>query len=242
MCIDESIDSFDGVCEDCGLVLNNGTDLGAVDWKISDQHRSQNDDESWLSFCTVRNATDQRLAHAFDSLEEFADQLDLDTKTRHEAADVYCDAYRTETTDGRKTECVVAACLRLATQKQGKPIPEGRLVELPNVSQKKFHLSHTALQKNLEFQPPAAQPSDYISFLTTALGLDEHGRRAVEKTLGDVADEPALVGKDPVGIAAAAVYLTQENYTQATLADTAGVSTETIRQRLKQLRKLANHD
>ena len=47
----------------------------------------------------------------------------------------------------------------------------------------------------------------------------------------------ALVGKDPAGVAAGGLYYTADSLTQQTVAETVGVSTETIRLRAADLRE-----
>jgi len=55
--------------------------------------------------------------------------------------------------------------------------------------------------------------------LNKALDLDESEITATDQSLGAVSGADSLVGKDPKGIAAATVYLTGEDYTQAAVAE-----------------------
>jgi len=240
--IDNTIDPVDGVCHDCGFVIQEGVDQAAVDWQTCIEGDEDSRTEDWLTECSVRNASEQQIACAFNTLEETANRLDVGIDVRHEAADIYCDAFRAKTTDGRETACMVAACLRIASYEVNEPIPAGRLTESPAIDRKKFFLSQSALENDLEHPLPTSEPSDYLPFLGTALDLNKRELRSAEDELETVVDEPAFVGKDPAAIAAAGVYVTLNEHTQSDVAAAAGVSTETIRQRVNQLRELTIDD
>jgi transcription initiation factor TFIIB len=75
-------------------------------------------------------------------------------------------------------------------------------------------------------------------FLDDEFTVDEDHLQASTDLLEDIASSSSLVGKDPSGIAAAALYVTGEELTQADVAEAVGVSTETVRNRVAQLREL----
>lgn len=237
--LDESVGEFDGVCTECGFVIHDSTELSAPDWRVVDEDDAQPDDD-WLATCRVQNATEQRLAEAFDALEEFADRLTLPVGLRCDAADIYCEALLAGTTDGRDTTTMVAACVRLASLQAEKPIPANRLAEPPDIDSRQFHRSYSVLSDDLDQWPPTPKPVDYLPFLDRELAVDDERLQASVRMLEEVAGDPALVGKDPSGIAGAALYLTVDEQTQSSIADTIGVSTETIRHRVAQLRELVS--
>ena len=240
--IDESVCEFDGICSECGFVVHDSTNPTETEWVLADEKREENQQEDWLTVCRVRDATEKQLAQAFATIEDIAHHFDLPIDIREEAADVYCDAFHETTTDGRDTTCLVAVCVRLASLEVEKPVPTSRLTEIHDVDDKKFRQSYIALRKELEYTPPTLTPIDYLWFLSKALDLDESELQATERPLKAVSDERSLIGKDPTGIAAATIYLEGQDYTQSTVAEAAGVSTETIRVRANQLQKLLNHD
>ncbi len=239
--IDESVEVFEGVCETCGFVIHEEANSLSLEWKVADETFGRTEDQNWMSECRIRNATEQQLAEAFETLEDFANHLDLSNKVIKETVDIYCDAFRSEVTDGRVTACVVGACLRLASQRTGTPIPMSRITELSNVDEKKLHRSHLALCDELEFELRMLKPSEYVSFLQLELELTDTDREAAEQLVDRVKGKQAFVGKDPAGIAAAGVYLLQEDFTQLNVAEAVGLSTETVRQRINQLREEVYH-
>ncbi|WP_336339680.1 transcription initiation factor IIB family protein [Haloarcula brevis] len=138
--------------------------------------------------------------------------------------------------------CIIAACARLASLSASQPIPPGRLSELPSVDPRKYRLSLAGIQSDLGLSPALPTPEDYVFFLAGELDLEDVVLGVTETTLEQIEGHSALVGKDPVGITAAAIYLAAENKTQSEVADASGVSTETIRQRVNQLRTLVSDD
>jgi len=240
--IDESVSGFDGVCDACGFVIHDETDPTPPDWQLAENNSEETQRDDWLAVCQVRDATEKQLAQAFAAIEDLAQTLNLPTGLRQDSADLYCEAFRSKTTDGRDTTSFVAACVRLASLQSEKPIPTSRLTEIEDAESKKFRLSYNALQEELERSPPTPTPVDYIWFLDKALDLDESKITATDRALQAVTGDDALIGKDPKGIAAATVYLKGEHYTQAAVAEAVGVSTETIRVRANQLQELLSHD
>jgi len=239
--IDESIEELIGVCIECGFVIHDPEDT-TPEWLQSPEELEEQPDEDWLAVCRVRDSTEQQLAQAFAALEDIGEVLCLDTDIREEAAAVYCDAYIAGTTDGRDTTCTIASSVRLASLAASKPIPSARLNGLPAVDKKKYRLSHTALQTDLGLRPILPTPEDYCHFYAEELDLEPRVLNESHRIFEQISGQPALTGKDPVGITGSVIYLTAENITQSELADAGGISTETIRQRVNQLRNIVSDD
>jgi len=237
--IDDSVESLQGVCERCGFVIRDDADSNSLKWVVGEQLFRQAEKEDWLSACRVRNATEQRLAEAFNELEDFTNQLGLSDEIRESAIDIYCEAFRVGITDGRNTTCVVAACLRLASRRVGRPIPKSCLTGFSGVDESKFHRGDLALCDEWDIALCLPTPTEYLPFLKTQLELANEECEAAKRVLTTVEGHQSLVGKDPAGVAAGAVYLSQKETTQWDVAKAVGLSTETIRQRIKQLREVA---
>lgn len=236
--IDQSIAEVNAVCNGCGVVIHDVTDPAPPDWIVTDTDSSSSESGEWLDNCRIRNATEKRVAQAFDTLEDLADQVEAGHEIRVETSKIYCDAVLAEITSGRETPSLVAACLRLASTCLDQPVPQSRLTELSSVDVQKFRRSLSVLQDEVSEEVPTVSPSDYIPFLERALDLTAPQTRDTEQALREVESEPELAGKDPAGVAAAGAYMVVEDATQATVATAVGVSTETIRVRTAQYREL----
>jgi len=236
--VDTTFEDFDGLCTACGFVIHDGANTTVPERLVPSEADEDATREDWLSVCRIHNATEQQIAEAFARIETLADQLEVSIEVREMAADTYCDAFRVRVTDGRDTASLVAACLRIASIQAGIPIPTGRLTASEDVSQSQFRRSGSAIREQLDLALETPDAVDYLEFVAVMLGLSKHVRNTVQQLLEDGQGSPLLVGKDPVGIAAGAVFVVCDDYTQETIARVSGVSTETIRLRAKTLREV----
>ena len=87
---------------------------------------------------------------------------------------------------------------------------------------------------------PAVDPTECISRIASRAELSERTRRHAMKTLKLAEQHRISAGKDPMGMAAAALYMActecGENKTRRDVAEAAGVTEFTIRVRCKWLK------
>ena len=85
-------------------------------------------------------------------------------------------------------------------------------------------------------QPPVTDPFRNIAKISTRAGIEERVSRRAMEILSSVASHATIVGKNPLVLAAAALYLAtveqRMNVTKTTIADAAEVSTISLRKRL----------
>jgi len=234
--VEADVYGLNGICLDCGFVLQADTDA-IPEWAIPDTEPESPSQGDWQIFCRVENATEQQLAESFGVIESLSAQFGLPTDLCAETAEIYGRAFRAEVTDGRETASMVAACLRIASLQATKPIPTGRLTELTAVDASSFRQSCSVLQSEVDITAPPVEPESYLWFLKQALTLDPQIVSTTSELLQSVSETDALVGKDPAGVAAGGLYCTADSFTQQTVADAVGVSTETIRLRAADLRE-----
>ena len=84
-------------------------------------------------------------------------------------------------------------------------------------------------------------PSEFVSKIGTTVGLSEKAKRDALGILSNVQNMGITDGKNPVSLAATAIFLSgilnEEKITQDKISDASGVSTVTIRNNAKILRK-----
>ena len=225
-----------GICLECGFVLQADSDP-IPEWAMPDADSSSGSREDWATFCRVENATEQQLAEAFGEIETIATQFELPTDLREKTADIYGRAFRAEATDGRDTASMIAACLRTASLQATKPIPTGRLTEQTAVDPSIFRQCRSVLHSDLEITAPPVEPVSYLWFLQQMLSVPPQAVETTTDLLESTSDLDAFVGKDPAGVAGAGLYNVADSFTQQTIADTVGVSAETIRLRSADLQQ-----
>ena len=97
------------------------------------------------------------------------------------------------------------------------------------------------LLRELNVQMPIANPLTYVSKIAEKTGISGPTQGEAIKILHEARRKRAAAGKDPMGLAAAALYiaclLNSEKKTQKDIAEAAGVTEVTVRNRYKSLRR-----
>jgi transcription initiation factor TFIIB len=93
---------------------------------------------------------------------------------------------------------------------------------------------------------PVVDPVQCVSRIASKVQISERTKRYAVKVLKDAQEHEESAGKDPMGLAAAALYLAcvrnGEDRTQRDIAEAANVTEVTIRNRYKGLRLDQNID
>jgi transcription initiation factor TFIIB len=140
---------------------------------------------------------------------------------------------------GRSMESVVAGSLYAACRRHGVPRTLDELSEAASIDKKEIGRTYRFVTRELGIKILPSNPADYIARFVSALELSaETQSRSVE--IIEQAQEMELTsGRGPTGIAAASLYvsalLNGEKRTQREVADVAGVTEVTIRNRYKEL-------
>jgi transcription initiation factor TFIIB len=119
----------------------------------------------------------------------------------------------------------------------------------PLVKRKEVGHAYRLIVKMLNIKPPVPpDPSAYVPKIAAKLNIDE---RAVREALNIIEEakkrggSEVTAGKDPVGVAAAALYMacqeTMQNVMQKEIARVAGVTEVTVRNRVKVLQSYFNN-
>lgn len=245
---DQGLDDCPPICTDCGYLIRPDNDTNPPMYSLDEDSSKTVNVTTWTEHYRIENATQKRLAEAFEQLEEVSADLGIPPHIRQAAAEIYCAAVKNDLTDGRAATVVVAVCILFASRRCERPIPQSRLIACADITRSGFSTCRSELEAELDEDvvPKAGrivpEPTDYLPFLAKALTLDQRAVADTQRQLRSIAGAPSLIGKDPVGIAAAAVYVTVEDCTQAAVSHAAGVSTETTRKRVTQLRDINTDD
>jgi transcription initiation factor TFIIIB Brf1 subunit/transcription initiation factor TFIIB len=245
--LDESIETVDAVCDDCGYVIHDFANPGEflkidsnkeTDRIDSEGDRGQNRQYDWTDVYTVTNSTEQRLATAYESLEHLADVLVLPTEVRKRAASVIATAAKENVIDGRPTEAVVAALVYITAREAETPRPLVLVAENIKWETRQLERLVRSLHCELNLEHHGCHPEEYLPYLRRELGYAEPIEQRAREWI-DAARQAGLTnGKSPTGCAGAALYFASDGeQSQRTVAAAVGVSKETIRLRLKEFRE-----
>ena len=222
------------VCVICGAVVASDVEADILPSSSSDHTK----DREWSDYYSVSNSTEQQIASAFAFLEDLSDSLTASTDVRERTAELYGDLALNNITDGRSMKAVIAATIIFAGRELNEPHPTGRVAELAGVELPKIRSAQSAMRSELGELSPYCPPGEYLPELAQFLELDTAVEATAQEVLEEL-DEYRLGGKHPAAVAGAALYLSAEgDITQRAVAQVAGVTTETVRVRVKMCREV----
>ncbi len=210
----------------------------------------------WHSHMRANSSMDRNLTRALYELERICSQLKLSRSIKDRAAFIYRNAIKQNLIRGRSIESMIAACIYTACRYRSIPILYEDIIMVSRVNKKDLHrcyrLIYDQLQKN-NFKNtkekstshthgnviPLNSPKNFLSRYTTELGLSSKTQRYAWKILDYAMKLRILGGKDPSGLAAAALYIAaiknNEKKTQRDVATVASITEVTVRNRYKDL-------
>jgi transcription initiation factor TFIIB len=193
----------------------------------------------WQARTRILTSVERNLAQAMNELDRLADLLNLPSYIREEAAKIYREAVEKGLVRGRSIESVIAAAVYLACRLRKLPRTLDEIEEYSRVNRKEIARCYRLLLRELSIKVTTTDPGDFVPRIAHALGLSGAVVRTAVEILNKARDAGLLGGKDPVGIAAAAVYLACEKLgeerSQKEIANVAGVTEVTVRNRVREL-------
>jgi transcription initiation factor TFIIB len=195
------------------------------------------DTRTKLDLTSARNLSD-----ALTDLDRLAETLHLPDGIKEQAATTYRKALDKGLIRGRTIADFVAASLYAACR--DSKIPRS-LKEIANVStqdMKSISRTYRLILKELDLRMPIDYPMKFVPRIASQVGVKHETERLTVEILRKAREEKALTGKDPRGMAAAALYMAikvvSDKGTQREIAEAAGTSEVTLRNRLRDLEKL----
>jgi transcription initiation factor TFIIB len=193
----------------------------------------------WQRRIRVSNATERNLAFALSELDRMASGMGLPRNVRETAAVIYRKAVNKNLIRGRSIEGVVAASLYGACRQCNVPRTLDEIAAASRVGRKEIGRTYRFMTRELKLKLMPTRPEDYISRFCSELKLSGEVQTKAMDILSDAAKKELTSGRGPTGVAAAAIYISSiicnARRTQREVADVAGVTEVTIRNRYKEL-------
>ena len=147
---------------------------------------------------------------------------------------------------GRSITAVIAASLYAACRDTETPRTLKDVADAGNIKKKDISRCYRILHKELELKMPVVDPTQCVARIASKIGITEKTKRYASKVLKVAQEHEESAGKDPMGLAAAALYLAcvknNEDKTQRDIAEAANVTEVTIRNRYKGLKSDQNEE
>lgn len=200
----------------------------------------------WQTRTRISNATDRNLAIALSELDRMASGMGLPRTVRETAAMIYRKAAKRNLVRGRSIEGVTAASVYAACRQCHVPRTLDEISSVAHMSRKEIGRNYRYVARELELKLMPTTPWDYISRFCSELKLSADVQAKTLDMLREAAKKELTSGRGPTGIAAASLYIASvlcgERRTQREVADVAGVTEVTIRNRYKELAKKLDID
>jgi transcription initiation factor TFIIB len=187
----------------------------------------------------ISTAIERNLKFALAELRRSSSFLNIPEIAEEEAARIYRMSAEKGLVRGRSMESVVAGALYAACRRHGIPRTLDEISSAFGLDKKEIGKTYRFICRQLGIRILPTSPLDYVFRFSSELNLSpETTSKAVEILKKAIANE-ITSGKGPMGIAAAGLYvaalLCGEKKTQREVADVAGVTEVTIRNRYKEL-------
>jgi len=195
---------------------------------------------TWDSRIQVYSPADRNLRQAFGMLERVKDKLGLSATIIEKTAYIYRKAQERGLVRGRTIRSVMAAAIYITCREMAMSRTLNDVAFLNNIKRKELARTIRLLILELDIKIPILDPIKCVVRVANKVNLSEKTKRQAMNIMHNVTKSGISAGKDPMGLAGSVLYLSSknsgENITQMDIAEAAGVTEVTIRNRFKDLR------
>jgi len=196
----------------------------------------------WDSRSQANEPIDRNLRQALSELRTMKDKLALPDPVVEKAAYIYRKALDKKLVRGRSITAVMAASLYVACRDTETPRTLNDITAAINIKRKDLSCCYRMLVKEFGLKMPVVDSVQCVARIASNVGLSEKTKRYAVKILKKAEQNRISAGKDPMGMAASALYIsirrTGVNCSQRIIAQAAGVTEVTVRNRCKGLKLL----
>lgn len=220
-----------------------------IDSKNIDAHgkRIYNSDIEKLrklnKFTISSNSKTKNLNKAVNEIRRITEIIGFNALIAERASYIYRKMLNKGAIRGRSITGIVSAIICVACEEMNIPFSIDKIVELTGTTTKKsINHYYKFTLRELGMNSRIVDPSHSISRIAKKAGLSAKTERKALEILEKVKDDPTTIGKKPVSLATAALYLasfqTNEHTTQLRIAMASELTTITIRKRTLELSKI----
>ncbi|MCK4319233.1 transcription initiation factor IIB [Candidatus Micrarchaeota archaeon] len=195
----------------------------------------------WHKRVSIATSMERNLAIALAELDRVASYLGLPDDIKESAALLYRRAVKEELIRGRVIESIVAAVIYAICRINGIPRTLDEISKSSGIEKKEIGRAYRFIKAELNLKVPLTNPSYYVQKFATSLNLSGDVQKKAIALIKKAVKKGLISGRGPTGVAAAALYIASamvgEKRTQKEVADVAGVTEVTIRNRYRELKK-----
>jgi len=193
----------------------------------------------WQRRIRISDSTERNLAIALSDIDRLSSGMGLPRSVRETAAMIYRKAAFKNIIRGRSIEGITAASMYAACRQCHVPRTLDEISLFSRMPRKEIGRNYRFVSRELDLRLMPTTPRDYISRFCNELKLSSNVQVKTNEILEQAAKYELTSGRGPTGLAAASIYMASvlcgERRTQREVADIAGVTEVTIRNRYKEL-------
>lgn len=194
----------------------------------------------WDSRSPAHGSTERNLGVALGELEKMGDKLGVSQAVKERAAYIYRKALERGLLRGRSITGISAASLYAALRDTETPRTLKDVAAANNLNKKSVARDYRILLREMDLSMPVADAARNVNRIASQVGMSEKAVRRAIEIVRLTEEREISAGKAPMGLAASALYLAGvlegEVATQKEIAEAAGVTEVTVRNRYKGLR------
>lgn len=195
----------------------------------------------WHMRAQAQSSLERNLIQAQQELERLSAQLGLPKRIIDRASEIYRRALETGLVRGRSIESVIAAAIYAACRELKTPRTLDEIAKYTRAGRKEVARCYRLLLRETAIKVPLPNPIDFAPRIGNMLKVSAITVREAIDILKQAQHIGITAGKDPAGLAAAAIYIAAlrrgEIRTQKEVARAAQVTEVTVRNRYKELIK-----
>jgi len=181
----------------------------------------------------------RNLSIAMAELDRVTASLHLPQSVKEQAALIYRRALKMDLIRGRSIDAFVAASIYAACRQSKVPRPLKEITKTSTREHSEVARTYRLLIREMKLKMPVDDPMKFIPSIASKLNLRRDTEQYAIDILMRAKDKHGLTGKDPRGVAAAALYMAcidnDDKRIQKAVAEAAGTTEVTLRNRLRGL-------
>lgn len=187
----------------------------------------------------IKDSKTSNLLKAMNELQLLTEKLHVSNTVQEKAAIIYRKALEKNLVRGRTIAGLVAGSMYVACRFTKTPKTINDIVKASNLSRKIISKAYRLIIQKLKIKMPPHDPLGYISRVAEKTNVSGEIQGIAIRLLHQARHQRIILGKDPLGLVAALLYiacqLKNDPTTQKDIAEAAGITEVTLRNRKKDL-------
>jgi transcription initiation factor TFIIB len=193
----------------------------------------------WHKRTRISSSAERNLSLALSKLDRMSSRMGLPRTVRENAAMTYRKAVLKNLIRGRSIEGIATAALYAACRQCHVPRTLNEISNIAQIQKKEIGRAYRFIVRELKLKLMPTKPQDYIPRFCNILNLTSCVQTKAIEILKEAAEREITSGRSPTGFAAASIYIASvlcgERKTQQRVAEVAGVTEVTVRNRYQEL-------